>query len=404
MSAGLGACRVSLMTSTPASRSPGGAGTAAQQALSAKAIYAVIAPSVVDVTSALRYDGETAEGTGFVINAAEALVLTNNHVIRDATSVTVRLTSTGRQYPARIVGTDVPADVALLQLQGSASPGGTPASAGAALVAAPVGDSRAIARGARVLAFGNQAGAGGAPAVTQGIISDLGQAIQANDASSGFTETLHDMLQTSARIAPGDSGGPLADSAGHVIGMDTAAGSGRPDTSGYAIPIADALAAARLIAAGRPAPGVTIGTHGFLGVVVTRLSGGDASRTAPPAAIRSAPLLPSCVQTTAAARAPAPAGPARSGALVAGVLCGTGAAAAGLSAGDVITSANGQPVPSPGALTAIMSGCRPGTLVTVTWVSAGGRQRTSQVRLDVAPALLWGINSRPSGNTQAGIA
>jgi S1-C subfamily serine protease len=73
---------------------------------------------------------------------------------------------------------------------------------------------------------------------------------------------------------------------------------------------------------------------------------------------------------------------------VAGVLCGTGAAAAGLAAGDVITSANGQHVSSADALTAIMSTCRPGTAVAVTWISAAGQQRTRQVRLDAAPAVL----------------
>jgi S1-C subfamily serine protease len=70
------------------------------------------------------------------------------------------------------------------------------------------------------------------------------------------------------------------------------------------------------------------------------------------------------------------------------VLCGTGAAAAGLAAGDVITSANGRRITSADALTAIMSGCRPGTLVTVTWISPGGQWHAGQVRLDVAPAVL----------------
>jgi S1-C subfamily serine protease len=400
MSAGLGACGVLLMTSTA---TPPSAAKATHQALSARAIYARIAPSVVDVTSSLRYDGETAEGTGFVINAAAGLILTNNHVIRDATEVTVTLTSTGRQYPARIVGTDMPADVALLQVQVAASAGGlgnpvspghgspgsgspgrvSPGTAtpGQALVTAPIGDSRSVVTGAPVLAIGNQAGAGGAPAVASGTISGLGQTIEANDVTSGFTETLHNMLQTTARIAPGDSGGPLADESGQVIGMDTAAGSGDP--SGYAIPIDDALAAARLIAAGQPAPGVTTGARGFLGVVISRPGSDPPSRTG--AGSASAP--PPCVQTTSEATAPAWTAASRLGAVVAGVLCGTGAAQAGLAAGDVITSVNGQRVSSPPALTAIVSGWRPGTLVTVALISASGQQRTMLVRLDVAPAL-----------------
>jgi S1-C subfamily serine protease len=392
ISAGVSACGVLLAAGGTAPPPRSAAAQSTQKALSNRAIYARIAPAVVDVTSSLRYDGETADGTGFVINAAAGLILTNNHVIRDATEVTVTLTSTGRQYPARIVGTDVLADVALLQLQGAAGPSGPSAPD---LAAAAVGDSKAMAAGAPVLAIGNQAGAGGAPAVTTGVISGLGQTIQANDASSGFTETLHNMLQTSALIAPGDSGGPLANTAGQVIGMDTAAGSGTSDRSGYAIPIDDALTAARLIAAGRPAPGVTIGPHGFLGVVLARPGGAHPSRTTPPATAGPAPAPRPCTQTIAAATASFPAPSSRPGALVAGVLCGTGAATAGLAAGDVITSANGHRISSPGALTAIMSAGRPGALVTVTWISASGQPRARQVRLDTAPAVLSGGTNQP---------
>src|SRR5215469_5068755 len=346
ISAGLGACGGLLLAQDQAPRQ-GPSGSAAS--LHVQAVYNRLEPSIVDVAASLRYDGETAEGTGFVINAADGLVLTNNHVIRDATSVTVTLTSDGRRFPARIVGTDAPADVSLLQLQGATG-----------LVAAPVGNSDAVTTGTPVVAIGNQAGVGGAPTVAPGVISGTGQTIQANDASSGFSEVLHDMLQTSARIAPGDSGGPLADAAGQIVGMDTAAGSGAPATAGYAIPIDDALAAARLIAAGHPAPGVIIGTLGFLGVVVPSSAAPDprtqihehAPRTSLPPSRPSTPAP--CLQTSAAAGVPAAIAPVHSGALVQGVLCGTGAAAAGLAPGDVITRAAGRPVTSPDALTAIM--------------------------------------------------
>jgi S1-C subfamily serine protease len=407
MCAGVSSCGILEMTGGTAPPRPGTVAKSTGRALSDRAIYAGIAPTVVDVSSSLRYDAETADGTGFVINAATALILTNNHVIRDATEVTVTLTSTGRRYPARIVGTDVPADVAVLQLQGAAGANG-PVIPG--LVAAPVGDSEAITAGAPVLAIGNQAGAGGPPAVTTGVISGLGQTIQANDAGSGFTETLHNMLQTSARIAPGDSGGPLADRAGQVIGVNTAAGSGAGDRSGYAIPINDALTAARLIAAGQPAPGVTMGTHGFLGVVLagpggahpggahpggahpggTHPGGAHPGATNPRAPTGRASAPPACAPTIAAAAVSAPAPSSHPGALVAGVLCGTGAAAAGLAAGDVITSVNGHRITSPGALTALVSARQPGTSVTVTWISASGHPRSRQARLDTAPAVLCG--------------
>lgn len=378
MSAGLGACGALLITQDQAARH--GPSTSAAS-LHVQAVYDKLEPSIVDVAASLRYDGETAEGTGLIINAADGLVLTNNHVIRDATSVTVTLTSDGRRFPARIVGTDAPADVSLLQLQGATG-----------LVTVPVGNSDAVTTGTPVVAIGNQAGVGGAPTAGPGIISGTGQTIQANDASSGFTEVLHDMLQTSARIAPGDSGGPLANAAGQVIGMITAVGSGAPATAGYAIPVDDALAAARLIAVGHPAPGVIIGPLGFLGVVVPSSAASD-PRTqihehSPRTSLPSSPpsTRAPCLQTSAAAGVPAAIAPAHSGALVQGVLCGTGAAAAGLAPGDVITRAAGRPVTSPRALTAIVGGRRPGTFISVTWVRPSGARHTSLVLLDPAPA------------------
>jgi S1-C subfamily serine protease len=360
--------------------SPGADGRAVTAPLHVQTVYQRLEPSVVDVTSTLRYDGETAYGTGFIIDGRAALVLTNNHVIRDATSVTARLTATGKTYPARIVGADLSADVAVLQLQGVTG-----------LTAAVLGDSAAAAPGMPVLAIGNQAGKGGLPAIAPGVIDSTGRTIQAADGTSGFTETLHDMLQTSARIEPGDSGGPLADSAGMVIGMDTAAGTGN-SAVGYAIPIDTAMSVERQIVAGHPAPGITIGVGGFLGVVVpTTTTANPRMQARQEQNIRTgrgAALRPhGCIDTEAGAGLPAAVAPARSGALVDGVLCSTGAAAAGISAGDVITAVAGRPVSSPDALTAIVSGCRPGTVVAVTWVSTGGNKRTSLIRLETAPAV-----------------
>ena len=218
-------------------------------------IYSRLEPSVVDVTATLRYEGETASGTGFVVDARAGLVLTNNHVIRNATAVTVRLTSTGRIYPARIVGADVAADIAVLQLQGATG-----------LTAAPLGSPAGVPAGTPVLAIGNRGGKDGSPAAAPGVIDGRNRTIVAKDGLSGFTETLHGMLQTSARIEPGDSGGPLADPAGRVIGVDTAAGAGT-SRAGFAIPIGTAMAAERQITARRPAAGITAGTGGFPGVV-----------------------------------------------------------------------------------------------------------------------------------------
>jgi S1-C subfamily serine protease len=359
--------------------------------LSDAAIRARIEPSVVDVTATLTYDDETASGTGFVVDAGGGLILTNNHVIRDATAVTVTVPSTGQAYPAQIVGVDVTADIAVLRIGGAAR-----------LPSAPLGDSDLVRTGLRVLSFGNQAGAGGAPAVAAGVISSTGRTIQADDGASGFSETLHGMLATTARIEPGDSGGPLAGSAGTVVGVDTAAGTGDAAT-GYAIPINTALAAERQITAGHRGPGITLGTKGFLGVVVGP-GGAGSSRAQKPAAERTVaartPTAP-CLPTTGAIRAPAQRARAASGTLVFGVLCDAGAATAGMAPGDVITAAGGQPAASPAALSAIVAGSRPGTKLAVTWMSTSGAVRTALVQVSTAPARLWPtILSAPPGCLQ----
>jgi S1-C subfamily serine protease len=350
------------------------------QQLSDAAIRARIDPSVVDVTATLTYDDETASGTGFVVNAGTGLILTNNHVIRDATAVSVTVPTTGQNYPVSIVGVDVAADIAVLRITTAAG-----------LPDAPLGDSGTVTTGDLVTSFGNQAGAGGPPAVAPGVITGTGRTIQADDGAAGFSETLRDMLATSARIEPGDSGGPLVSAAGTVIGVDTAAGTGGSDT-GYAIPINAALAAEREITSRVPGAGISLGVDGFLGVIV-----GSSQARSPVAqqkqerSVRTgsavSPGGAGCAPTTGDAATPAIIARAPAGALVAGVLCGTGAAAAGISPGDVITAADGRTVDSSRALTLVVNGCRPGTLVPVTWVNVAGAARTALVQVGAAPAV-----------------
>ena len=352
---------------------------AAPGPLSDAAIRARIEPSVVDVTATLTYDDETASGTGFVVDAPAGLILTNNHVIRDATSVIVTVPATGQTYSAGIVGVSVTADIAVLSIRPTAG-----------LRGAPLGNSASVAVGTPVLSFGNQAGAGGSPTVASGLITGIGRTIQADDGAAGFSETLHGMLATTARIEPGDSGGPLAGTAGTVIGVDTAAGTGGP-TTGYAIPINAAMAAERQITARHPGQGINIGVSGFLGVIV-----GSSSARSPVAQqqqerrIRTgAALTPTptrCVTTQADASTPAAIAPAPAGALVVGVLCGTGAATAGIRPGDVITAVNGRPVDSANALTALVNRYPPGTQLRVSWVAVSGGTRLAPIRLSPAPA------------------
>ena len=287
-------------------------------------------------------------------------------MIRDATSVTVTIPATGQTYPAGIVGVDVAADIAVLQIRPVAG-----------LPAAPLGDSATVAAGAPVISFGNQAGAGGSPAVAPGVITGTGRTIQADDGAAGFSETLHGMLATTARIEPGDSGGPLADSAGTVIGVDTAAGTSGADT-GYAIPINAAMAAERQITGGQPGQGISLGVDGFLGVIVgpgtaplpRRAAGSKnaASRRVRPTR-RPAALRPHARKRRRRPRRSPPRPPARSWS----ACCAAPAPRRpGSPPGDVIIAADGQPGPVARRADRHRGGCRPGTVVPVTWVSTRG--------------------------------
>jgi S1-C subfamily serine protease len=360
-----------------------GPGSLNQQSVAAK-----VEPGVVDIDAAIQYSGGTSsEGTGMVINA-NGLVLTNNHVINGARFIRATLVTTDKTYTARVVGYDTAQDVALLQLQGASR-----------LKAVAVGNSSQVTLGTPVLAIGNAGGQGGLPAMAPGIINSLDKTITPTDESTGATETLHGMLQTNAGIVSGDSGGPLANAAGQVIGMDTANASSSQDSSavlGYAIPINTALSVARQIAAGQGSGAIQIGVPGFLGVLVPQSASANPQQQAQQQRQRSGgssggvggqgPRGQGCVNSNTDIPVPSAIAPVSTGALVDGVLCGTAAAAAGLASGDVITTVNGQAVTTPGSLTMIMSKFRPGARVSIDWVNANGQRKAGSVALGAAPA------------------
>ena len=135
-----------------------------------EAVYHAVEPGVVDVSANLEYLQETAKGTGFVIDAAAGLILTNNHVIDGATNVTITLVTSGRSYPAHVLGYDRADDVALLQVRGVPR-----------LKAVRIGSSVRAGVGTPVLAIGNEGGQGGSPTVAPGMISGLDRTIIASD-------------------------------------------------------------------------------------------------------------------------------------------------------------------------------------------------------------------------------
>jgi S1-C subfamily serine protease len=341
--------------------------------LNTSAVAAKVEPGVVDITSTLNYQQETAEGTGMVLNS-DGLVLTNNHVIDGATAIKATLVTSGKSYTAKVVGYDATGDVALLRLQNATN-----------LKTVTVGNSSQVTLGTAVLAIGNAGGQGGSPTVAPGIINATNRTITAGDQGSDTTETLHGMLQTSAQIQAGDSGGPLANAAGRVIGMDTAAGSSGSSSSsstsvlGYAIPINTALSIAHEIAAGQASSTVHIGLPAFIGVGVS-----DPSQGCTGTGTGSGSGTGGFGGTGGAGSGSRST--ASSGALICDVYQSTPAASSGLQVGDVITGVNGKTVANENALTQIMTGFKPGDTIKITYQNTSGTSQTTSVKLVDGPA------------------
>lgn len=327
-----------------------GSGPAGQDGLtpsrSESRVARAIKPRLVDVLSNLRYQSARAAGTGIVLTSWGE-VLTNNHVIKGATSVRVTDVGSGRTYRATVVGYDEKDDVAVLRLHGASG-----------LRAIRIRRTPKVRLGEKVIALGNAGGAGGTPAVAAGRITGLHESIIATDQAAGTSEHLSGLIRTDAGIRAGDSGGPLVSAAGQIVGMDTAASSQfafqQGSTQGFAIPIGRALAIARQIEAGRSSATIHVGPTGFLGIHLTR------SRV--------------------------PGNPSQAGARITNVIAGFPAARAGLAGGDVIVSLAGRPVSSPTGLAAVIGLYHPGDPVTLRWVDPAGHGHDTTVILAPGPA------------------
>jgi S1-C subfamily serine protease len=295
------------------------------------------ATGVVVVTTNLAYQGGAAAGTGIVLSSSGE-VLTNNHVIRGATTVRVTDVSNGRTYTASVAGYDVVHDIAVLKV---ANPHG--------LATAAIGNSASVNVGDRVTAVGN-AGGTGSLTVSTGALTRLHQAITVSD-DQGGSSRLTDLIETDAQLQPGDSGGPLLSSAGRVIGVD-AAGSGgsrfqQSAGDGFAIPINTAVAVAGQIEAGHRSATIHVGPTAFLGVE----------------------LAPSGY-----------AGQDGTGVMLAGVVQGGAADRAGLVAGDTITSFAGRTVASRTALQQLLRQVSPGSTYRIAWIDQYGNANSTSIR------------------------
>ncbi|MFI1991553.1 S1C family serine protease [Actinoplanes sp. NPDC020271] len=307
------------------------------------AVAAKVDPALVDIDTVLGAQNAAAAGTGIVI-ASDGIVLTNNHVVAGATSITVTDIGNHKAYRAAVIGYDRSHDVAVLRLSGASGL----ATAGVATTAVKAGDP--------VVAIGNAGGTGGTPSAVGGAVTALDQSITASDESSGASEKLTGLIEVNAAIEAGDSGGPLLTTSGQVIGVDTAASTGfrypQAGGQGYAIPIAAATAIAGQIRAGAASSSVHIGATAYLGVELTSSQSGYQG-------------------------VPGPA--------VLGVVSGSPAESAGLTRGDVITSVGGTGVATATDLTNLMDRYHPADRVELTWTDVSGTSHTATVKPATGP-------------------
>ena len=327
-----------------------------------QSVLAEVEPAVVSIDS----QSDSGEGGGDFIQAAgsgmiltaDGEVLTNNHVVTGASSVTVTLFGQTKALAAHVVGTDPADDLALVQVDHASG-----------LPTVVLGDSSQTRVGDAVLAIGNALALAGGPTVTEGIVSAENRSLTAEN-DGGQTENLTGLLQTDAAINPGNSGGPLVNAQAQVVGMNTAVASsstGNAPTQniGFAIAvdsIKPLLAQLRLggtggSRAGTPSP-TPVTNAAYIGVTVGPVT---------PALQQQDDLTPS------------------SGALILAVQPGSPADTASLQVDDVIVSFNGVTIQGPDDLTAAIHPLRPGDRVTLG-IYRGSRRLTVGVTLGARPS------------------
>ena len=341
------------------------------------AIADKVDPGLVDVNTTLGYAQEQAAGTGIVLTSSGE-VLTNNHVIDGATTISVTDVGNGKTYSASVVGYNRTKDIAVLQLHGASG-----------LQTASIGNSSNVSVGEDIVGIGNAGGTGGTPSAVGGTVTALNQSITASDEGDGSSEQLTGLIETNADIQPGDSGGSLVDTSGQVLGVDTAASAGfsfqssgqSSGNQGYAIPINEAIAIASAIEAGDASSTVHIGATGFLGVEVAQGSCSDSGSGSG----SGFGFGGGFGGFGGSGGSGSGSGSTASGAAVCSVITSSPAQEAGLAEGDVITSLNNQNVASPSALTNLLEPYHPGDKVTIGWTDSSGQSHTASVQLTSGP-------------------
>jgi S1-C subfamily serine protease len=290
---------------------------------------------VVLVNTNLALQGATAAGTGIVLTKTGE-VLTNNHVIAGATTITVTVPTSKKTYSASVLGYDVTDDVALIQLQGATN-----------LATATLGKSAKLKIGQATRAVGNAEGRGKLVQTTGKILA-LNQTIQIRD-DFGAVHTLTSLVKSSAHLVPGDSGGPLLNASNQVIGMDAAGSSDsevNTSSPGYAIAIDKVRAIGNQIKAQTASALVHIGETAFIGV--------DTQDT-------------------------------QAGVTIADIVAGSPAEQLGLQQGDVLTSLDGAPISTTDDLRTVLFSHHPGDTVALGYTDTNGVAQTASITLASGP-------------------
>ncbi len=291
--------------------------------------------SIVTSTTTRNFFGQdyssSAAGTG-IIATADGYILTNKHVINGATKVTVILDDGTTYEDVSVVAVDPLDDIAYLKIKDVSD-----------LTPATLGDSKTIKVGQQVIAIGNALGEF-QNTVTSGIISGTGRSVTASDGSGYNVETLTDMIQTDAAINSGNSGGPLVNAAGEVIGVNTATSSAA-ENMGFAIPISSTKGMlTQLIDSGKA-------ERAYLGVYTVQITPEVAKSYNLPVSSGEYLYSPSSYSA---------------------IMNDSPAAKAGLHDKDIITAVNGVKIGTAGTVSDLIGEYKPGDTVQLTVIREGG--------------------------------
>jgi serine protease Do len=315
-----------------------------------------VSPAVVSITSKSVTQGffgnlqqTEGAGTGMIVTS-DGLILTNRHVVEDTAANYTVVLNNGKSYPAKVVSRDTLNDIAFVRITASGLP------------TVSLADSGAVQVGQQVVAIGNALGQF-QNTVTEGIISGVSRGVTAGDsgspASGGSSESLQNLFQTDAAINPRNSGGPLVNLDGQVVGIDTAVAGQGAQNIGFAIPINDAKP---LISSVKSTGRIV---RAYLGVRYVALDKETATANSLP------------VSDGAWVQAQDDQTP--------GVVPGSPADKAGLKEGDIITKVGGDSLGSNNSLQSLIGKRKPGDKVTLT-INRGGKTQTLDVTLEAAPA------------------